>query len=134
MMDKASILVIEDDHDIREAIVGVLDEITSLKFEVDQSEDGEEALEKILKGSYDLILTDLKLPKLEGDEIIRQVREKNIKTPIIVLSGYLGSSQVREKLVFEDVYLLEKPFESNILIRSIGMLVERLINNKQGAT
>ena len=133
MMDKASILVIEDDHDIREAIVAVLDEITAIKFDVDQSEEGDEALEKILNGSYDIILTDLKLPKLEGDEIIRQVREKNIKTPIIVLSGYLGSSEVREKLVYDDVYLLEKPFESNILIRSIGMLVERLINERSVA-
>lgn len=130
MIDRASILVIEDDDDIRSAIVSVINEISTVTCDVDQSEEGDEALQKILKGSYDLILTDIKLPKLEGDEIIMQARKNNIKTPFIVLSGYLGDSELREKLNIKDVYLLEKPLESDTLIRSISMLVEQLVNKQ----
>ena len=132
MVDKetTSILVIEDDDDIREAIVSVIDEITSVKFEVEQCECGDEGLKKVLQGSHDLILTDIKLPKVEGDQIIFEARKSNIKTPIIVLSGYLGESDLRQKLDIEDVYLLEKPFESDTLVRSIGMLVERLMKER----
>jgi DNA-binding response OmpR family regulator len=67
-------------------------------FEVENVYDGVEALKSIDKNQYDLIVTDLVLSKLDGFEIIRTVRAKGIKTPIIVTSN-LSQAEDEKKVI-----------------------------------
>ena len=72
------ILVVEDDQFLRDLYDDLLREEG---YDVELAPDGQEGLDKILKGGYNLILLDIMLPKMDGLEILRQVRDKTLQKP-----------------------------------------------------
>ena len=72
------ILVVEDDQFLRDLYDDLLREEG---YDVELAADGQEGLDKILKGGYNLILLDIMLPKMDGLEILRQVRDKTLQDP-----------------------------------------------------
>lgn len=79
-----AILIIEDEK----KLVDILEQ--SLKIEhysVDSALDGKEGLKKALKNSYDLIILDIMLPKLDGFAVCKELRSRNIDTPVIMLTA-----------------------------------------------
>lgn len=99
------ILVIEDERPMSKALELKL---TKEGFVVELAYDGETAVKMITENKYDLILTDLVVPKQDGFFIIKSIREQNIKTPIIVVSNL--SQKEDEKKVLElgaDSYLIK---------------------------
>jgi len=87
------ILVIEDDQFLRELYDELLREEG---YEVDLAGDGEEGLAKVSKGGYDLVLLDIMLPKMDGLEILRQLRDKPPEKPNgpVVLLTNLGQDSI----------------------------------------
>ena len=87
------ILVVEDDQFLRELYDELLREEG---YEVNLAVDGEEGLSKVLAGGYDLILLDIMLPKMDGLEILRQLREKHPQKPNgpVVLLTNLGQDSI----------------------------------------
>lgn len=87
------ILVIEDDRFLRELYDELLREEG---YGVDLAADGEEGLAKVSKGGYDLVLLDIMLPKMDGLEILRQLRDKHPEKPngSIVLLTNLGQDSI----------------------------------------
>lgn len=80
-----SILVVDDD----EALRSVLEEtLVSLNYEVTTASDGQDALEKLKQKNYDLIVTDIKMPKMNGKELLREVKQISPETPVIIITGY----------------------------------------------
>lgn len=78
----AKILIVEDEKNISKLIQ---DTLSLASYETDCSFDGEDALKKIKSNTYDLILLDIMLPKLNGFEVVKEL--KQIDTPIIFLSA-----------------------------------------------
>ena len=81
------ILVVEDEVNLNDIIV------KKLKLEhygVDSCFDGEEALDYIFSVEYDVILLDIMLPKLNGFEVLKKIRSRNIKTPVLLLTARDG--------------------------------------------
>jgi len=87
------LLVIEDDQFLRELYDELLREEG---YDVELAVDGEEGLNKVLKGGYDLILLDIMLPKIDGLEILRRVKDKPPEKPngTIVLLTNLGQDSI----------------------------------------
>lgn len=81
-MDK-NILLIEDDIDISEMVE---DYLKNDGFIVDTAFNGEEGLIKFLKGSYDIIILDLMMPKIDGMEVLKAIRDKSM-IPILIMSA-----------------------------------------------
>ena len=95
MSDKKRILIIEDDQDVRELYSEVLrDE----GFEVAEAVDGQSGLAKVLAGAYDLVLLDIMLPKFDGLEILKTVKEKaEVKgIPVILLTNLGREAIIKE--------------------------------------
>lgn len=78
------ILLLEDDYSYRSSIKEYL---ISLNFEVDDFENGQNALDAIFENFYDLLLLDVRVPKISGYEIIKIVRENEIEVPIILVTS-----------------------------------------------
>jgi DNA-binding response OmpR family regulator len=78
------ILLIEDEEVIHESLI---DNLTYEGYEIDSAYDGYSGLNLALKRSYDLIILDLMLPKIEGMEILKKIRQKHIDVPVIILSA-----------------------------------------------
>jgi two-component system response regulator ResD len=99
MSDKKKILIIEDDQDVRELYSEVLrDE----GFAVDEAVDGQSGLAKVLEGQYDLLLLDIMLPKFDGLEVLKTIKQKaEVKGIPVVLLTNLG----REAIIKEGFQL-----------------------------
>lgn len=80
----AKLLVIEDDQPLRRAWCIAL---TKAGFEVSEAGDGREALALVAKQSFDLVVTDLIMPDMEGVETIKALRERRPAMPVIAISG-----------------------------------------------
>lgn len=118
MDEKKKILVVEDEKDISEILAY---NIQRQGYEVDTAYDGETGLEKALSGEFDLILLDVMLPKMDGFEICKRVREK-LETPIIILTA---REEEHDKIMGLDLGAddyMTKPF-------SIGELSSRIKAN-----
>lgn len=89
----AKILVVEDDQFLRDLYNELL---TEAGYTVDLASDGEEGLSKALVGGYDLILLDIMLPKMDGLQVLKRLKEQGPKTPngSVVLLTNLGQDAI----------------------------------------
>lgn len=78
------LLVVDDDEGMRETLVDILKDVP---FEIEQAADGESALEKIRKGTFDLILMDVRMPGLDGAQALRKIRALQPNLPVILMTG-----------------------------------------------
>ncbi len=83
-MSEASILVVDDEPMVREVLSRYL---SREGFDVSAAEDGEEALTHYARATPDLVLLDLMLPKIDGFEVFRRIREQSRRTPVIMLTA-----------------------------------------------
>lgn len=121
------ILIVEDNVELNNSLKEIL-EISG--YLVESAYDGEEALDYILSGEYDLIILDILLPKLNGYEVCKVIREKGIKTPVLMLTAK-GTIQDKVKglNIGADDYLV-KPFDIDELIARIKALLRRASTDK----
>lgn len=116
------ILYVEDEKFLAEAVIHLL---KKEKIAVDWAADGEEGLELALKPNYDVIVLDIMLPKISGLEILKTIRGRGIKTPVIMLSAL---NEVEDKIrgldYGADDYLA-KPFKTAELIARLNALARR---------
>ena len=113
------ILLVEDEVSLRELYLELL---RQEGFSVDQARDGQEALDMIQKGGYDLILLDLVLPKLSGVEVLEQLKKQKIKKsngPVVVLTN-LGKEAVdgKKKLGIKD-YLIKSDLTPDQFVKKV---------------
>jgi len=124
------ILLMEDDYNYNESIKEYLE---SLGYEVDAFFDGESALDAIMQKPYYLLLLDVKVPKLNGHELIRYVKEAKILTPIIIITSLtdINSIAIGYELGCNDY--LKKPFELKELeLRLKELIKKHYQTNKEG--
>lgn len=79
------ILLIEDEQDVRESYVDML---SFMGFAVDTAENGLNGLEKINRSAYDIVITDLNMPVMDGLETLRRIKKKNSNIEVIVITGF----------------------------------------------
>ncbi len=115
----AKILIVEDEKNISKLIQ---DTLSLANYETDCSFDGEEALEKIKKHKYDLILLDIMLPKLSGFEVVEKLNQ--IETPIIFLSAKNDIGTIVKGLKCGGQDYMTKPFEPLELLARIELRIK----------
>ncbi|HSK19980.1 MAG TPA: ATP-binding protein [Longimicrobiales bacterium] len=109
-----TVLLVEDDASVRALAKRTLE---ASGYEVVEAADGEEAL-RIADGKagIDVVVTDLTMPHLGGDELATRIRETNPDAGIVLMSGFSEVSLVREGRIGEHDHFLEKPFTPNALV------------------
>ena len=121
------ILVLEDDPEIGNFYKDLLsDEFGPEKLKVTIVYNGKEGLEKIKDKKYDLILSDIKMPEMDGIEFVENnfINTVNRDTPVILVSGFISLTDEKlQDASFQNVTLLEKPFKPNSFIRQIKLAV-----------
>lgn len=115
----SKILIVEDEKNISKLIQ---DTLSLANYEFDCSFDGEDALKKINENTYDLILLDIMLPKLDGFQIVEQMEHKNV--PIIFLSAKNDVSTIVKGLKNGGQDYITKPFEPLELLARIELRIE----------
>ena len=113
--DQQSILVVDDEDIIREFLFEVLRE----SYAVATAVDGQDAIDKVKAGRFDLIITDLKMPKVSGEELVRFVRSHEPTSKVIVISGYSTLFSVSQSVDSGANAFLSKPFSIQQLMQTV---------------
>ena len=116
------ILVIEDEENLNDIIVKKL---TMEKYGVDSCLNGTDALNYIFSTEYDVIVSDIMLPGLDGFEILKKIRENGIKTPVLLLTARDGIEDRVKGLDYGADDYLVKPFAFDELMARIRVLLRR---------
>lgn len=132
MSASKSILIVDDEKDL----AGIIGDYLNLKgFKTTLAFDGKEAYQKSRNAKFDVIITDFRMPKLSGGELIHSLRSNSINSevPIIVISGYQEEAMAEiNALQVADIKILPKPVDIEYLSRLIGDLGLNQ-NNEAGA-
>lgn len=120
------ILVVEDEQNLNDIIVKRL---ILEKYGVDTCFNGNDALEYIFSTEYDVIVSDIMLPGIDGFEILKRIREKGIKTPVLLLTALDGIEDRVKGLDYGADDYLVKPFAFDELMARIRVLLRRNSTN-----
>ena len=113
---KYTILVCDDEEGIRESFKLVLGDYYQLRFAVN----GLDALEQLKTFTPNLMLLDIKMPKLHGMEILKQIKKSKPSLPVIIVTGYQSVEMAQEALKNGASDYIPKPFESKVLLKAVA--------------
>ena len=117
-----SILVVDDEASIRRTLREILE---YEDFNVDEAEDGEAAVEKMKSSQYDVVLLDVKMPKMDGMEVLQVVSDQQWDIPIVMISGHGTIETAVEATKLGAFDFVEKPPDLNRLLLTIRNALDR---------
>lgn len=101
------VLVVDDEEGIRDLLMKTLQ---LAEYEVDLAHDGSSALERLRVGAYDLLITDLRMPGVDGLAVIQEARRLKADLPVIIITGYSTEASAIEAINLGVQGYLTKPF------------------------
>jgi len=120
----AKILIIEDEAAIRRVLVKILSE-ENKNYLVDEAEDGLVGMEKIKDDEYDLVLCDIKMPKMDGIEVLEAIRKIKSEVPIVMLSGHGDLDTAVNTMKLGAFDYISKPPDLNRLLNTVRNALDR---------
>ncbi len=119
----SKILVIEDEAAIRRVLVKILSE-ESDNYKVEEAEDGLVGIEKIKKEDYDLVLCDIKMPKMDGVEVLEAVKKIKPETPMVMISGHGDLDTAVNTMRLGAFDYISKPPDLNRLLNTVRIALD----------
>ena len=117
----ARILVVDDEESIRDLLRLVL---TGEGYSVVTANDGEEAIEHLEAQRFDLVITDLVMPRVNGVEVLRAAKRIDSNFPVIVITGYPSVETMTELVRLGAGDYLTKPFNVDVVLVTVAKLLE----------
>ena len=117
------ILIIEDEEPIRRVLVRILSD-ESEDYQISEEEDGKSGLNRLLNEEFDLVLCDIKMPKMDGIEVLQKAREKEIFVPVILLTGHGNVAIAVEAMKLGAYDFILKPPDLNRLLNAVRHALE----------
>ncbi|MBX7095481.1 MAG: sigma-54 dependent transcriptional regulator [Flavobacteriales bacterium] len=119
----AKILIIDDERPIRRALREILE---YEKFEVDEAEDGPSGLEQARSGDYDVVLCDIKMPKMDGMEVLDTLQKEGVDSPVVMISGH-GNIETAVEAIKKGAFdFIQKPLDLNRILVTIRNAMDRV--------
>ncbi len=109
-----TILIVDDEEIIRDLLAEVLED-----YMISLACDGKEAIDKLKESKYDLVITDLRMPNVPGEEVVKFARETYPGTRVIVISAYSSLHTVSQSITNGACAFLSKPFSIKELMHTV---------------
>lgn len=113
--DTPTVLIVDDEEIIRDFLSEVLED-----YDITLAEDGDIAINQLEKRPFDLIITDLRMPKVPGQEVVKFARGKYPDARVIIISGYSSLSTVSQSVSNGACAFLSKPFSIKELLKTVN--------------
>ena len=120
----SKILIIEDEPSIRRVLIKILSE-ESESYKVDEAEDGIIGLEKIKNNDYDLVLCDIKMPKMDGVELLQAVKKIKPEIPMVMISGHGDMETAIQTMRLGAFDYISKPPDLNRLLNTVRNALDK---------
>lgn len=118
----AKILIIDDEKSIRKTLREILE---YEKYQVEEAADGSEGIELVKKEKYDIILCDIKMPKMDGIEVLDKIMQLSADTPVVMISGH-GNIETAVEAVKKGAFdFIAKPLDLNRLLVTIRNAMDK---------
>lgn len=114
--NKGRLLIIDDESELREVLVDLLVEHAS---EIKQASNGLEGIDLLKDNTFDAVLSDEKMPKKSGLEVLKWMRENDINIPFVIHTGYGQKEMVLEAQRLGAYAFIDKPWDENALITTV---------------
>jgi two-component system response regulator (stage 0 sporulation protein F) len=121
---KQVILIVDDEEGLREGLSKLLE---SEGYAVLSAESGEQALQILQQSHIDLVLTDMRMPGMDGIELLKKIRERHPNVGVIILTGYGQIESYIEAMNFGAIEYVSKPFKVN----ELKFIVNKVLNNSE---
>ncbi len=121
-MTRKRVLVVDDEENLRNMLTMI---IQKEGYDVDTSSDGKEALVKIKEDDYDFVLCDIKMPKLDGLGLLKQLHQDNGDSTIIMMSAYGAIDTAIEAMKLGAYDYISKPFKTDEIVLTLKKAEER---------
>lgn len=118
----AHILIVDDERSIRNTLKEILE---FEKFTVDLAEDGPAGFKKLSENKYDVALCDIKMPQMDGMEILQKINEAGIDIPIVMISGHGNIETAVEAIKLGAYDFIEKPLDLNRTLVTLRNALDR---------
>ena len=128
----SKILIIEDEAAIRRVLVKILSEENDA-YQVDEAEDGVVGLDKIKNNDYDLVLCDIKMPKMDGVEVLEEVKKIKPEIPMVMISGHGDMETAIHTMRLGAFDYISKPPDLNRLLNTVRNALDKkqlVVENK----
>ena len=115
-------LIVEDERRLADALVQIF---SKYKFECDAAYNGTDGLDNALSGIYDVIILDIMLPEINGYDVLKEIRENKVETPVILLTA---KDEISDKITGHDLGAddyITKPFVTEELIARVRAVLRR---------
>ena len=115
-----SILIVDDEEIIRDFLSEVLED-----YEISLASDGDEAIEQLVSKRFDLIITDLRMPRIAGEEVVKRATEAYPDQKVIVMSGYSSLYTASQSVRNGACGFLSKPFSIKELLNAVDSALKK---------
>ncbi|MEN9928694.1 MAG: hypothetical protein RLZZ231_615 [Bacteroidota bacterium] len=126
------ILIVEDEAAIRRVLSKILSEENE-SYQVEEAEDGLQALDKIKATDYDLVLCDIKMPKMDGEELLQEVKKIKPEIPMVMISGHGDMETAINTMRLGAFDYISKPPDLNRLLNTVRNALDKkqlVVENK----
>ncbi|MGD8471463.1 MAG: hybrid sensor histidine kinase/response regulator [Desulfobacteraceae bacterium] len=128
MQMEKKILLVDDEKDIREILHLSL---ADMGYQVLEAEDGNKALRIFQKAQPAIVMTDIKMPNMDGIELLQQIKRENPETEVIMITGHGDMDLAIKSLKYEATDFITKPINVNVLEIALKRACDRIITRQQ---
>ena len=115
-------LVVDDDETVRYTVRGILEQT---KLAVDEASDGAEGLHRVETNEYELVVTDIQMPNMDGLELLKRIRQRPQPQPKVIVMTAHGSERHAVEAIKSGAYdYFRKPFEVNEMLAVVRRATE----------
>lgn len=125
------VLVVDDDPQMRAAL---REAVQRMGFDVVVAEDGKDGLNKVTTSQYSMVITDMQMPRMGGLELLKEIRIKVGKLPVLIITGFATVENAVEAMKEGAVEYLMKPFSFDTLSVAVGSVMERYTGAREIVT
>jgi len=118
------ILVVDDLKDIRDMLLQILN---GLGYEAYAANDGTEALEKLENNPFDMVISDVKMPSMDGLSLLKLLKQRSPELPVVLIAGHNSSVTLYKAAHYKADGFLQKPFR----IAQLSEMVEKALNGSE---
>lgn len=120
-MDKKRALVIDDEKIVLDSVSKIL---TDENYEVDVTLSGREGIDRAIKGKYDIVLTDIRMPDIGGMRVLRDVKRAKPSLPVVMITGYASIQSSVQAMKMGAADYIEKPFTPDLLLKAVASALD----------